>query len=514
MSWSRRRVLSGLAAAPWALAWAGPTGCAVGTEQRPPRTPRGVEVALPSIVHGSLAAGPGLYLVEDHGLPLVAVAVAVAAGHRHERPGEEGRASLATALLLEGMEGGDRVALLERYGELGTTPTASAGPSQVVVRCTVHRDDAPAALQLLLDNLRRPTSDSEAFERVRREQREAMRAVQGEPEVVAGLGLVLGSHGVDPPSATFAGGTAESIDAATLEQVHAWLPPRLRLDGLTFMMAGDVDQAQALRWIDAAIEGWPPAQGPRPVSPPPLEAIPEPARPRVVLVRWPEQPQAIMALGGPREPLGHAAEPAQALADALMAGMMQYELRSRQRISYGIQSRSWTTKVGAVEQLWAKLEPGEVGRAVQALWSYLERLEGEVVLRDEPVDEVRRAAMVGLMHDFHGAESSLGQLRGMVEHGLSGPAPVERFRRLQALRTDEVTAALRHVYRPDRVRLCVVGDDAVIERARAVLPDDGVVVRTPAQLLGLPEGTATPARAPGPAEVCVARALGPQIMIR
>lgn len=484
MSWSRRAVLSGLAATPW-------LGCTgAGTERRPPQTPSSVDVRLPTITHGSLSSGPELYLVEDHGLPLVALGVAVAAGHRHEQPGEEGRAAVAAAMVTEGMEGGDRATLLDRYGELGTTPHASVGPSQLVLGCTVHRDDAPAALRLMLDNLRSPTGADEAFERVVRAQRESLQAARGDPESVAGLGLLLASQGVEPPAITLAEGTTQSLATLTPETARTWLRPRLRLDGLVFLVAGDVREAEVLRWIGDVIAGWPPAPGPRPADPPAPEVIPEGSRPRTVLVRWPQLSQAIVALGGPREPYGHADEPAQTLAEGIMASLMHYELRRRRRISYGVQRRPWTTKLGAASQLWAKVEPAGLGEATQQLWGYLERFQREGQLAEEALADDRRVAMIGMMHDYHGAEPGLGQLRRLAEGGLPAVTAQRRLDRLQGLDAAAVTVALRRMYHPDRVSVCVVGDGAVLDQARAVLPADGVIERTPAQLFGLSDDAA------------------------
>ncbi len=477
MSWSRRRWLTGLGAIPW-------LGCAGGSESRPPRTPEQVDVRLPSMALGRLDAGPSLYLMEDHGLPLVSMAVAVGAGHRLEAAGEEGRAAVAAALLLEGMEGGDRAALLDRYGELGTTPHASVGASHIVLRCVVHRDDAPTALRLMLDNLRHPTIAEDAFAKVVRERRESLLAARGIVEVVAGFGLVRGSWGSDPAVALLADGTPTSVDALELPQARAWISGRLGLDTTSFSFAGDVDEASALRWIGDATDGWPATAAVRAA---PQSPVPDgdPTAPRIVVVPWPELPQAVVAMGGPRRPPGHDDEPAEAIAGSLMAGLVHYELRSRQRVSYGVQTRAWSTKRGPMAQLWAKVEPAEVDTAVEQLWIYLRRLERDVQLTDEAVTEARRAAMVGMMHDHHGAESGLGELLELADRGASAHWAQRRLDRLEQLSTADVTRALRRIYDPAQVRFCVVGDPKSIERARTALPEGPTVERTPDQLFGL-----------------------------
>lgn len=493
MSWSRRRVLAGLGMVPGLgmLGMVPGLGCAGrGSERRPPQTPSSVAVQFPRITRGTLGQGSDLYLVEDHGVPLVAMAVAVAAGHRHERPQEQGRAAVAASMVLEGMEGGDRAALLGRYGDLGATPYTSVGPSLLVLGSTVHRDDAAAALGLMLGNLRRSTGALDAFERVVRERRESLRAAQGSAEVVAGLGLLLASQGVEPPVSTLPDGTRQSLAALTAEQARDWLALRLRLDGLTFLVAGDVVEPQVLGWIDEATDDWPAVNEPTPAIPPALARIPASARPRIVLVHWPQLPQAIVALGGLREPYGHPDEPAQTLADGIMVSVMHHELRQRQRVSYGVQQRVWTTKLGVVSQLWAKVEPTRVGPATEQLWAFLERFGQGAQLVDGAVADDRQAAMIGMMHDYHGAEPALGQLRRLAEADLPARTPQQRLAWLRSLDAPRVTAALRELVHPDRVCWCIVGDSAALEQARSVLPRDRVVERTPAELFERASGAA------------------------
>lgn len=483
MSWSRRQLLTALAATPW-------LGCAGGTERRPPHTPEDVEVRLPEIDRGTLDTGPALYLMEDHQLPLVAMAVAVEAGHGGERPGEEGLAAVAAALLLEGMAGLDRAALLDRYGELGTTPFAAVEVRHLVLGCVVHRDDAPAAVRLMLDHLRAPLATEEAFVRVRRERRESLLAARGLPDVVAGLGLLRGTFGVDPPISLLGDGTTASLDALAPQSAWSWLPRRLGRDGLTFLFAGDVTVPQASAWIGAAtLDGPASATAPGPMHAPALTPAPTPGRsPRVVLVPWASLPQAVVALGGRRAPLGHPDEPAEALASSVMSGLMHHELRERQRVSYGVQTRAWTTKRGPAGQIWAKVEPADTGRAVRQLWAFVDRLAGAQALSDGMVDDLRRANRVAMMHAHHGAEAGLAQLLQLAEGDLPARASARRLEQLDRLRASDVTEALRRLVQPDDVVMCVVGPPAALEAARRARPEAEVIQRSPDALFGAAAG--------------------------
>ncbi len=473
MSWSRRRLLAGL----------GPSlllGCA-GGERRPPRISEAVEVELPVVVDRALELGPRLYLLEEHALPLVAVAVAVPAGHQREPVGQAGVARLAGKMLLEGIDGGDRRGLLDRYADLGATPELQLGPAQVVVRCVVHRDDGQAALDLLLQTLRSGTFDARAFERVRLELRESLLELQGSPDAVATMGLVHGVFGTERPSEALGQGTRADLAALTVEQARAFITPHVRPGSLTVLLAGDVELRQAKAWIEAGLRGWSAAAG----SPGPAPSAPASAGPgpRGVLVPWEGLEQSIVAFGGPREPYGAPEQPAQAVAEAIMSGMVNYELRTKQRTSYGVLSRIWRTRYGALEQMWTRVEPEDVDHALLGLQRDFEWLI-DGMLSERAVAEARLMAMVDLMEGFHGAERGLQQLIRLAGEGLPASAAGRRLEALRALDMAGVMAVLREDYHPDAIRYCVVADPGMLERAAGALPREGVVIRTREALLG------------------------------
>lgn len=482
MNGSRRRVLAGLGSLPL-------VGCStLGREHSPPRLPHTTRVSVPPVDHATLPHGPELRIVEDHGVPLVAMAVAVRAGHRHDPVGQEGLARLAASLLREGMDGGDRAALLDRYGELGATPQGFVEPSLLGLRCTVHADDAAAALQLLVDNLRRPTLGDEPLERLRREQRESVKASGADPSRIAGLSVVLGSTGLEPPTAVLTAGTPRSIAALQPAAVRGWLAAHVRPDALVVLVAGAVRRDDALGWVDAATRGWAaPADG----APVPSERALVEARPLTVLVPLLSLPQTIIAIGGPRAPYGHADEPAEVLASSMLGSLLHHELRNQQRTTYAVTPSTWDTKLGPVHRIETKVEPADVKQAIGGVLSQVQRLVYESGLVARALESVRRGATTGFMDDHHGADAALGQLVRAAAEGLSPNAAAERLVRFQTLAAEDVQVAMRRLYDAGSMRLGLVGGLAALQAAQRVLPPQGVVARRPEDLVG-PEPAAAP----------------------
>lgn len=479
IAWSRRRLLAGLGSG--LVTPALPLGCTTGRE-RPPRFPTEVATSLPPIEQGRFDDGMGLLLAQDHTLPLVSMALVLRAGHRHDPRDQPGVARLAGMMLLEGIDGGDRRDLLDRFGDLGTTPELGVGPSQLWLQCTVQRDEAAAALALLFRTLRHSSWAPEAFERVRGDRRERLESLQGSPDAVVSLGLLEGVFGATPPITAFGEGTPASLATLELAQVRDRFALRLRPDAAVVLLTGAVSKPEALEWIAAARDGWVAPSQSLPPEPTPPELPPD-DRPRIVLVPWSGLEQAVIGVGGLHHPYGTPEELPQAQADAIMVGLLDYELRTRQRTSYGVRARTWQTQYGALHQLWARVEPGDTGRALRGVREHLARIVTGT-LDPSIVEDTRTQALVELMEDAHGLEPMLSQLLRLVAASLPPEALPQRLERLQRLDGRHIEEALRESYQASALRWCVVGNEAALERAVRELPRAGVVTRSASALFG------------------------------
>jgi len=423
-------------------------------------------------------------VVEDHSLPLISLVIALPAGYRHEPPGQEGIATLAASMVLEGIAGGDRIDLLAQYGDLGGTPSANAGASLLTLHCTVQRDQAPLALRLMARTLLESTLDPETFERIRRELRGWFAVNRGEPSVVTGLGLLAGAFDLHPSVAALGHGTPQTLDQLDREAVRTYLQTHLRLDDAVFLLSGDLSESEAGQWVDAASQGW--AAHESPTTAPSVHAIADdPPRHRVVLVPWPALPQTFVALGGPRSPFGHPDEPAESMATSLITSVMHHELRSRQRATYGVQTSEWATRRGHFHQTFVAVDPSSADQVVAAMHGQVDLLRQSGRFIDAVISEARLAMRVEAMSSFHGSEQSLSQLIRLTANDFPPSAATERLQWITEVDPQSATNAFRRLYHRDRLCWCIAGPPASIERARNELPLDEAITTSPAALLGL-----------------------------
>ncbi len=479
---SRREWLGGLLSLPL-------VGCA-GTSIFRPYSPKPIRIVLPEIGKATLPSGATLYHAADMSVPLVAIAVAIRAGHGHDEIGREGLAQIMSSLLREGMAGTNRVALEQRYGRLGASVDAFVTASLMVLRCTVHRDQAAEALRLLADNLRDPTFADASFERGLDLHRIALGSMRADPESLAGLGLIRAELGCEPPSSTLAIGTASALDSQSLAQGRAWLAPLVRSDNAIVVLTGALDHDEARRWADDATQTW--TRGYEP-APSPTHALPSRAqRANNVLVTVPKLAQAVIAFGGRRQPSTPRGV-IEALADGMTRSVLHHELRTLRRVTYGLGSLSRMTKHGSFTQMTAVVEAAEVSRVTQRIRTVLLRLPSMQINEDD-LDYARRNGMVALMADLSGAEILLRRLLDLAEDDRGPDLHQRQLDEVEQLDPATFSSVFQSLHPDGEVRLSIVGRSAALDYARAVLPKPGIVELVPDQLLGFERADAGPDR--------------------
>lgn len=475
MNWSRRQLLAALASTP-AL------GCSLRQANRPPAIPSHSEVRVPHITRAEANGGPRLYASSDHRVPLVSLAIGVRAGYRQEPHGLEGRASIAGALLSHGMLGGDRIDLLSRYGELGTRPSIRVDDNRTFIYCTVQKERAPLALRLLAENLQSATFAEDALTDVRREAKGWFAMVRGEPSMVAGLGTLAAGQGFAPATAGLRQGTPSSVDAIDRQAVIANFAGHLDPSALDLVVAGDVTEEQAQAWSAHTFGQW--SSPTTPASSAPTRSTTRPAD--ATLVPSPSSAQAFLALGCAATGSAVPPPPAEKLAVDVVASLMQYELRAKQRTTYAVQKIAWESRAQPYYTLWTAIDPLAIKPAIEAVRELVDALLTRSQLNEATIAQARRSMQMSMMNSFHGCESTLGRLMTMANNDAAPRHINEQLDAMDGLSAASVSEAIEQLFSPQRLSYCVVAAPPTLAVAEESLSDLSVQSRTAQQLLGMP----------------------------
>lgn len=159
----------------------------------------GAVSATPLIQHWQTSSGARVYFVEDHGLPMLDVAVNFAAGSGFDEAGKPGVAGLTNGLLNLGAEGLSEDQIASRLADIGAQlgghfDTDRSGVSLRTLSNVVERD---AALDILARVLQQPLFPEAVLAREKARLVAALKEAETKPDSIAGKAFgkaVFGAH--------------------------------------------------------------------------------------------------------------------------------------------------------------------------------------------------------------------------------------------------------------------------------------------------------------------------------
>lgn len=278
--------------------------------------------------------------VPVEGAPSVVFRLAFYAGSIDDPVGKEGLTRLSARLMLEGGTGSLSYSeLLEQLYPWAAEIGVQTDKEQTVFYGRVHPDHADRFLPLLVDVVRRPRFDPDAFARVRREQindlDKRLRATDDES-----LGKALLEHlmyGETHPYGHHPGGTLMGLSVVTLEDVRAHARAVFGRRRLVIGIGGAFTAGHE-RMLTSALAGL--SEGT--ARPPRIPAGELPASNQVLIVTKPEARAVAISMGFPHMTRrGQADWPALLVVQSFLGehrqvhGLLMEQLREKRGLNYG-----------------------------------------------------------------------------------------------------------------------------------------------------------------------------------
>ena len=237
---------TGLASSAWAAANAGATttgGSGLQTlTELGDKTPSRREL---NIQRWTTAEGARVLFVEARELPMFDLRVTFAAGSSQDGT-TPGLASMTNAMLNEGVKGKDVTAIAQGFESLGAEFGNGSYRDMAVatLRSLSARDKREPALALFADVVGKPSFPADALQRVRNQALAGLDYEQQQPDKLASKALFTALYGEHPyghPS----DGTAQSLNAMTLEQLHAFHDKAYTAGNAVIALVGDLTRQEA-----------------------------------------------------------------------------------------------------------------------------------------------------------------------------------------------------------------------------------------------------------------------------
>lgn len=444
-----------------------------------PGTPR--EYRFPSFERTLITDGLTLITAHLPGRPLLYGQLIVRGGAAVEPAHLAGVSVLMARAMTEGTAHRDGVELTEAAERLGAEVEAESGWESLVAGISVPRSRFSSALALLAEVVFEPSFPEREVDRMREERLNDLMQAKADPRRRAERVFPETIYTARTPFARPLGGTDETvpaIDRAAVVATHAGLTAGAPA---TFVVAGDLSGIDVERLVTDRLGAWRGSGAARP----PVDAPPNEAGPRIVVVDRPGSPQSEVRIGHLGVARSTADFHAISVLNTILGGQFGSRLNRLLR-----EERGYTYGVHSGFDMRRSVGPFAVRMAVQTEVTVPAIIDavGELRrIREAPVDDDElthaRDYLVGVFPlRFEAAPQVAAAINGLIVHDLPDDE-LDAYRpAIAAVTADQVlAAALAHV-RPDDASIVVVGDaKGFVDDLRAAgIGDVSVVEDAPA----------------------------------
>jgi zinc protease len=412
---------------------------------------------FPKITTQVLPNGLRLAVVENQGVPVVAVRVGLQGGSILDVPGKEGSWVLMLNSLREGTTTRTAAEIRDAAADLGTSITV-----QSPIGFTTARSMWQPALELLADQLQHPTFPIEGVARAQA----ALASTAGQVSAQGKAQRLLNAQlfGPDHPNARF--NTDSSVRRITRDDVIALHTTYMRPQNATIVVYGDVTPPAARAAVEKAFGAW--EKGGTTIA----ASVPAPnatvGQTTIFLRDQPNAAVSVIYTGQLVPSHGSNDAPAVEVVDGVLGGLgAGSRLNTALRVQHGFVYNSSSFPVWRPEPqpgTWQTLLIVPPGVTDTALVEWLRVVREVRDKRPLTADELTFAqrSLIGrflLTQVRPTADRALDVLQG----GLPETFYTDYERRMNALTLSEVQAAAIKYFDADHLVIAIVGDRAKIE---------------------------------------------------
>jgi len=435
-------------------------GCAGDLALGDPRqmTFKPVEFTPPEPDRVVLENGMVVYLLEDHELPLISMTATMRTGSWLDPAERIGLASLTGSVMRTGGGGGlsaERVdEELEQFaGDVGISIGRQSGSASL----DVLSKDLKRGLQILAGLIRTPAFEPARVELAKLQAIEGIRRRQDNPGSIVGREFVKLLFGADHPTARES--SIESITRVTRDDLVAFHRKTIYPNGLMLGVTGDFDKSAMLALLREVFGDW--EKGEVPVLT--IADVPQSpmAKPVVRFVNK-ETSQTHLRVGHLSIKEQDPDYVALAIANDILGGSsfrsrLFNDVRTKRGLAYSVGSR---LNSGVHDQgVWlmrAETKLPSTQEVITRFVANMERMRTELVT-DRELAEAKEAYVNSFVFSFASSSAIVGRLIELEYDGLPKDFLQQLRARVIALTKDEILAAAKKHFNPERLTIVAVG---------------------------------------------------------
>lgn len=440
--------------------------------QKPPPPGSAGVFQAPIPVDVRLPNGLRVLFLESHAVPVVSVQLVV---DRGAAQGSPGAALLTAPMLLRGTRSRTMFQQSDAFEALGAQYGASVDDDMLGLQATVISSHAERAIELLGDALRFPSFPEAELERVLARRLTAIAEEESAPRSLLHRAVVEAAYPEGHPyrwPAELNAAALRRLKRADLVRFHQ---ENVQPSSVSVVVAGDISREALQGAIERVFGGW---RGRAvPLRRAPAAANGKSKRPRGLLLDTPGATQTSLSLcdiGAPRTSQDHDAL---LVLNTILSRRLNGNLRQKHAYTYGASSQFTFRHGPGVFSAGGEIVREKTAEAIREVLAELEALRQEPVGLSELADA--RLIVAALSGRFETAAASVAAMLPLATYHLENDEFMTLRVRMQMITPEVLQRAALEYLRPDRVRLVLVGDAAVIEPGVRALRLGDLEVRKP-----------------------------------
>jgi zinc protease len=374
-------------------------------------------------------------------------------------------ADFLPTLMTRGTQKLTRQQLQDQLDKLEATLSGGGDTGTATFAVQAPKSNLPKALELLRQVLREPTLPADEFDILKREQLADLEESRTEPSTLAGIALQRKLQPYPKDDVRYVPTVDESIErtkALTLEQVKKLYADFLGAGAGEMTVVGEFDPEPTLSLIRPALQGWRAKQ--------PYARITEKAAENVAAsadkIETPDKANAtyVAGFGLAMDDL-HPDYPALVLANHVFggtsAGRLFTRVREHEGLSYGVFSnfRASMLDPSAHFRVSGICNPTNMDKVKQLIAEEFLKIAEKGVTGEE-LAEAKRSYLESRGMNRTQDRSLGGILAGQLYAGRTMRQEADLEAKLKALTPEQVSAAVKKYYQPDRLVVVTAGDFA------------------------------------------------------
>ncbi|MGB6229419.1 MAG: pitrilysin family protein [Litorimonas sp.] len=415
------------------------------------------ELPVPAIWTADADNGLRVVGMPSDEVPLIEFTIDFDAGKNRATADKPGVASMMGDMLLKGAGDYDTAGFEEALGNLGSTLRVSTGDRFTSIRGKTLARNLEKTVALIDDMVNAPAFDESEFETLRESYAQGAVAQQANPNFLASLAEAKLTYPADSALSVAGAGSEDQIRAVTLEDMKSFHANYMDVSTATLNIVGDYDEAEVLSLFGSIGD---PVDGDlEPVARPAMAPVEE------TVIYFHDVPEAKQSVIRMSRPALTSTDPDFARLDALnfpLGGIytskLMTELRVNKGYTYGIGSGASGDKDMGSFLVRTSVRTNATRESLELIRDIV--AEHGRDMSEAELAEMKESLMRGQALKNETLNDKLRLVRDISRNDLPADIRAREMDRVQSLTLEEVRTLSDTHFRPDAMRIVVVGDAA------------------------------------------------------